>query len=98
MTALARPGTTFGRVFEHRYRQYRRTFRASLFSSFVLPVLFLVGEYDEARPQTMREFQSRVPGSIVEVIPGAGHASNVDRTAEFNAVLAGFLSSVERRR
>lgn len=63
-----------------------------------LPVLFLVGEYDEARPQTMREFQSRVPGSIVEVIPGAGHASNVDRTAEFNAVLAEFLSSVERRR
>jgi lipooligosaccharide transport system permease protein len=41
MTALARPTTTLGRVFEHRFRQYRRTFRASLFSSFLLPVLFL---------------------------------------------------------
>jgi lipooligosaccharide transport system permease protein len=29
------------RVFEHRALQYRRTFRASLFSSFLTPVLFL---------------------------------------------------------
>ena len=28
-------------MFEHRYMQYRRTFRASLFSSFLSPVLFL---------------------------------------------------------
>jgi len=63
-----------------------------------LPTLFLVGEYDEARPQTMREFQSRVPGSVVRVIPGAGHGANVDRTAEFNAALEEFLSGVERRR
>ena len=30
-----------GRVFEQRFRGYRRTWRASLFSSFLLPVLFL---------------------------------------------------------
>ena len=41
MTALTEPRTTFTRVFEHRFRQYRRTFRASVFSSFLLPVLFL---------------------------------------------------------
>lgn len=41
MAALAHPRTTMGRVFEHRFRQYRRTFRASIFSSFLLPVLFL---------------------------------------------------------
>ncbi len=53
MTALAhpnspgaRPGTarrtsTVGRVFEHRWLQYRRTFRASIFTSFLSPVLFL---------------------------------------------------------
>jgi len=61
-----------------------------------LPTLFLVGEYDEARPATMVEFQRRVPGSIVKVIPGAAHAIHVDRTAEFNAVLAEFMASVER--
>jgi lipooligosaccharide transport system permease protein len=47
MTALARPspgahrGSTFSRVFEHRWLQYRRTFRASIFSSFLSPVMFL---------------------------------------------------------
>ena len=41
MTALPRPYSTVGRVFEHRFLQYRRTFRASLFSSFFSPALFL---------------------------------------------------------
>lgn len=41
MSALAASGTTLGRVFEHRFWAYRRTYRASLFSSFLLPVLFL---------------------------------------------------------
>ena len=41
MTALARPSSTVGRVFEHRWIQYRRTFRSTLFSSFLSPVLFL---------------------------------------------------------
>ncbi len=41
MSALAHPRTTAGRVFEHRFLSYRKTFRASVFSSFLLPVLFL---------------------------------------------------------
>jgi len=41
MTALAQPRTTMGRVFEHRFLTYRKTFRASVFSSFFMPVLFL---------------------------------------------------------
>ncbi len=41
MTALAHPRSTVGRVFEHRLLQYRRTFRASIFTSFLSPVLFL---------------------------------------------------------
>ena len=43
MTTLARAGggSTIGRVFEHRFLQYRRTFRASIFSSFLSPVMFL---------------------------------------------------------
>jgi lipooligosaccharide transport system permease protein len=40
-TALARPTSTISRVFESRWVQYRRTFRASIFSSFMSPVLFL---------------------------------------------------------
>jgi len=41
MTSLARPTSTIGRVFESRLMGYRRTFRASIFTSFVSPVLFL---------------------------------------------------------
>jgi lipooligosaccharide transport system permease protein len=41
MAALARPSSTIGRVFEHRWLQYRRTFRSTVFTSFLSPVLFL---------------------------------------------------------
>jgi lipooligosaccharide transport system permease protein len=41
MTALAQATSGIGRVFEHRFYTYKRTFRASLFSSFLTPVLFL---------------------------------------------------------
>src|SRR3954453_5495207 len=42
MSAMARPTSSpIGRVFEHRFLSYRRTFRASIFSSFLSPVLFL---------------------------------------------------------
>jgi lipooligosaccharide transport system permease protein len=41
MTALAHQSSTIGRVVEHRWLQYKRTFRASIFSSFLSPVLFL---------------------------------------------------------
>jgi lipooligosaccharide transport system permease protein len=41
MTSLVQPASTIGRVFEHRYLAYRRTFRASIFSSFLSPILFL---------------------------------------------------------
>ncbi len=41
MTAAARPSSNIGRVFEHRWVQYRRTFRATIFTSFLTPILFL---------------------------------------------------------
>ncbi len=41
MTALPRTNSTVGRVFEHRFLQYRRTFRSTIFSSFLSPALFL---------------------------------------------------------
>jgi len=41
VTTLAAATLPIGRVVEHRWLVYRRTFRASLFSSFLTPVLFL---------------------------------------------------------
>ena len=42
MTATAAPARSgVGHVFEHRWLQYRRSYRATIFSSFLTPVLFL---------------------------------------------------------
>jgi lipooligosaccharide transport system permease protein len=41
MASIAHPTSPIGRVFEHRFLSYRRTFRASIFTSFLSPVLFL---------------------------------------------------------
>jgi proline iminopeptidase len=62
-----------------------------------LPTMFLVGEFDEARPATMLKFQAQVPGSVVKVIPNAAHAVPTDATQEFNEALAQFMESAERR-
>ena len=62
-----------------------------------LPTMFLAGEFDTARPETMRRFQALVPGSVVKVIPGAGHGVATDQTRAFNEALADFLASVDGR-
>lgn len=41
MTAAAPVRSGIGHVFEHRFLQYRRSYRATIFSSFLTPVLFL---------------------------------------------------------
>ncbi len=71
--------------------------RSSRLHELKLPTLFMVGEYDEARPATMLKFQAMVPGSVVKVLPDAGHGSFVDQTAAYNATLADFMAAAERR-
>jgi proline iminopeptidase len=62
-----------------------------------IPTLFVIGEYDEVREQTAREFQARVTGSSLRVIPDAAHAVQIDQPAAFNDAVGDFLESVERR-
>jgi proline iminopeptidase len=61
------------------------------------PVLFIVGRYDEARPETMCEFQKLTKGSKVVIIENAGHAKIKDQPVEFTNALRKFLSSVEKK-
>ena len=75
-------------------REYDRTDRLHELN---LPVLFLVGEYDEARPETVREFQAQVPGALMTVIPNAGHGSSWDQPEAYNAAVNEFLAGVEGR-
>ena len=52
-----------------------------------VPTLFLTGEFDEARPTTVKRFQSRVMNSEFVVIDGAGHGTMHDnREQNVNAI------------
>ncbi len=60
-----------------------------------LPVLFLVGEYDEARPATAAYYQSLVPGSKRVVLPGLSHCGMDENPAQYLAALRSFLDGVD---
>jgi proline-specific peptidase len=60
-----------------------------------IPVLFMTGEFDEARPKTMMKFQQLVPGSKLHVIKDAAHASLSKKPVEYRRVLEDFLDSAE---
>lgn len=71
--------------------------RLERLSELKLPTLFVVGQYDEVRVETARDFQARVPGSIVRVIPDAGHGIHRDQPQVFNEAIAEFIRDAERR-
>src|ERR671920_225948 len=83
---LAPAWSTISRVIEHRALQYRRTFRASIFSSFGVPVLFLtamglgLGGYVDQNPDPTLEgltyLQFLAPGLL---------AASVMQSASFEA-------------
>jgi lipooligosaccharide transport system permease protein len=80
----ARPSgwSTMARVMEHRALQYRRTFRASLFSSFGIPVLFLtamglgLGGYVDQNPDPtlagLTYLQFLAPGLLAATVMQTG--------------------------
>lgn len=51
------------------------------------PTTMIVGANDGALPQAMRDLQGMIAGSVLEVIPDAGHLPNIDQSAAFNAAL-----------
>jgi len=60
-----------------------------------VPTLVVCGEHDAITPvELMRSIASRIPGACFEIIPGAGHMTPVERPAEFNKILGGFLGSL----
>jgi len=60
-----------------------------------VPVLFMAGEFDEARPERLAEYQKLIPGSRLEIIAGAAHASLSKKPDEYRSILESFLDSVE---
>jgi proline iminopeptidase len=69
--------------------------RTSDLCSLTVPVLFQCGEFDEARPDTVREQAAMTPNAEVAVIPGAGHLTMIDAPEHTNATIRAFLERVE---
>jgi pimeloyl-ACP methyl ester carboxylesterase len=63
-----------------------------LLQSIQVPTLVVVGREDEYTPVTVAdELHRSIPRSQLAVIDDAGHLPNLERSAEFNAVLANWL-------
>jgi pimeloyl-ACP methyl ester carboxylesterase len=60
-----------------------------------VPTLILVGSEDAITPPAAAEaMRAQVKDGRLTVIEGAGHASNLERPAEFNRALADFLGGL----
>jgi proline iminopeptidase len=60
-----------------------------------VPVLFTGGRYDEARPETLRFFASRIPGAQVEIFQHSSHSAHLEQPEEYFAALGRFLAGIE---
>jgi pimeloyl-ACP methyl ester carboxylesterase len=59
-----------------------------------VPTLIIVGDQDQPFLAPCEYMAKKIPGARLEVIPGAGHSSNLDQPAIFNRVLSNFLQSL----
>jgi pimeloyl-ACP methyl ester carboxylesterase len=59
-----------------------------------VPTLVLVGENDQPFLGATDYMAAKIPGAQKVLIPGAGHAANIDQPAAFNAAVEAFLASL----
>lgn len=56
------------------------------------PTLVMVGEEDILKPRYYSEIiASQIPGALLIVVPGAGHALCLEKPAAFNTLVLGFV-------
>lgn len=67
--------------------------RRALLASIAVPVLLVAGEKDRNVPlKTMQRMHEAIPGSRLEVLPGAGHLPHLERPERFDQLMRDFLS------
>ncbi|MCC7365008.1 MAG: alpha/beta fold hydrolase [Dehalococcoidia bacterium] len=59
-----------------------------------VPTLVLVGANDTPFINASQYMAAKIPGAKLAVIPGAGHAANIDQPAAFNAAVLEFLDGL----
>jgi 3-oxoadipate enol-lactonase len=61
-----------------------------------VPTLVLCGDQDAITPPSLsEELAALIPGAKLSIIDGASHIANLDKPAEFNAAIDGFLATIE---
>jgi proline iminopeptidase len=60
-----------------------------------VPTLLTAGEYDEARPSSVRYYTSLIPGAQFKEIPQAAHSTMMDNPKEYIGVLRQFLKKMD---
>lgn len=64
-------------------------------ASIDVPTLLIVGEHDPiATPAYAASIAAQIPGAHLATIADAGHVSNIEQPAAFNAALAAFLDTL----
>jgi len=63
-----------------------------------LPVLFTVGRYDEATPETVQYFQGLVPGSKIAIFENSAHMTMLDEPQSYTDAVRQFLNEVDSNR
>jgi pimeloyl-ACP methyl ester carboxylesterase len=67
----------------------------TLLTTIAVPTLLVWGDADKRSPLTVgRTMRDAIPRSRLEVIRGAGHLCNLERPAEFNAIVRAFFDSL----
>ena len=75
-----------------------KTYNATAFLKDVkVPVLFTVGEFDEADPATVKRQAKMTPGARVVVIDSAAHITTWDNPTKMITAVRDFLTGVESR-
>jgi pimeloyl-ACP methyl ester carboxylesterase len=73
----------------------QRSDQTDLLPSISVPVLVVVGERDALVPLDVAESMAKaIPGARLEVVPSAGHVSNLENPEVFNRTLADFLAAL----
>lgn len=72
--------------------------RTGALGDIQVPVLYITGEYDEARPETVQYFQSLTPGAHYAEIGGAAHLTMQDEPEENISVIREFLHYLESQK
>ena len=69
--------------------------QATAFADWRIPTLLIVGKEDAIfPPEVIAEMQKVIPGSRMEVVPGAAHSAHFEQASVFNGYLSELLAGV----